>query len=85
MFTRRSEKIQSLLAIFKVRECSVHATHMSDCAVEHEIIVISSHCPHLLRGVPVHLGLGGWGGAKVLVVLLWPTAHMHKMVNMHDM
>ena len=80
-----SKTIESLFAISKVREGSVHATHMPDCAMEHEIVVIASHCPLLVRRVTVHLGLVGRRGAEVLVVLVWPTVNMKNMVNMKHM
>ena len=86
MISRRSsKKIESLFTIIKVRKGSVHATHMPDCAMEHEIVVIASHCPLLVRRVTVRLGLGGRRGAEVLVVLVWPTVNMQNMLNMQYM
>ena len=40
-----SEKVESLYAIVKVRLGPVNATHMPNCAVEHEIIVFTRQSP----------------------------------------
>ncbi len=45
MFSSRSEKVESLCAIIKIWQGSIHTAHVTDCAVQHDIIVISRQSP----------------------------------------
>ncbi len=45
MLSSRSKKVKSLCAIIEIWQCSIHATHVTDCAVQHNIIVISRQSP----------------------------------------
>jgi hypothetical protein len=45
MFSSRREKVESLCAIIKIWQGSIHTAHVTDCAVQHDIIVISRQSP----------------------------------------
>jgi hypothetical protein len=80
MFSAPSKEIECLFAIGKVWLGSVDATQMPDCAVQQDIIVISTHRPILVS--TVRLGFGCGGRAEILVIFRWPTGNMQNMVNM---
>jgi hypothetical protein len=45
MFSSRREKVESLCAIIKIWQGSIHTALVTDCAVQHDIIVISRQSP----------------------------------------
>ena len=71
----RSKQAKRFFAILKVGFGSVDAVHVANCAVEHEIIVITCHST---RSSPVfiRLGLGKRRRAEVLVVFPRPTENV---------
>ncbi len=71
----RSKQVQSLFAIVKVGQSSVEASQMANCAVQHEVIIITCHSPFSSSFGSFRLGLGKRRRAEVLVALANPTEY----------